>query len=348
MTGAVQAFRAAKLAGTLLETINPLKGVVEGFKNFRSAFQDTTEIIEDAQGPIDNLKTGLGDVNNQVDGDLPNNLNKSADGMKNAGESAGSTWKNILAFGAAVLFVGVGIGAAAWGVAQLAEAFANPSWGQLGAVAAVLVLFAAGIFVLGTASFEAAPGLGALALAVLGIGAGIGLAAAGVGYMAEKLGTLGENIGPVALAFAGLTGAMAAFLLMMANPLSLLGLATFAASLGGIMYALNQLPEEKAIALNTTLDNFDKIGKSGANISATIDEIKGAVEAYVSIKDTPDDEVHKKFLEVIEAIKGSTTGGRSPAQPAGGGQPIPIVLEVDGFAFAKGVLQPGLSKLGVY
>jgi hypothetical protein len=335
------------LAGVTKKLASPLLSTWEGLKKVDGALRGTTTAAEKSAGPLSKFGDWLKGLKGKTGDPVTKGLNDTADGMKKAGNNAGKSWKNILAFGAAVLFVGVGIGVAASGVAQLAEAFANPSWGQLGAVVLVLGLFAAGIYALGAASFTAGPPILFFAGAVALIGAGIGLAAAGIGYMAERLGMLGENIGPVVQAIAGLTFAVGAFSFMMTNPLSLLGLATFAASLGGIIAALNNVPEEKTVALNTTLDSFDKIGKSGTDITGTIDGIKGAVEAYVSIKDTPDEEIHKKFLEVINAIKRGKTEQAAPA-PANrsgraGGQPIPIVLQMDGWTFANGVLPAGLE-----
>ena len=142
-----------------------------------------------------------------------------AQGMKNLSTGAG--------VGAAGLGIGAGVGLAAVGISKLADAMKGMTKEQADALvsitwslttmAAVGAAAAVGISYIGASATVASPGLGMLALSILGIGAGIGLAAAGIGYMASGLGDLivaGKGAGSSLLDTAlGVTALMGAFAL---------------------------------------------------------------------------------------------------------------------------------------
>ena len=101
---------------------------------------------------------------------------------KESGKSAKDAALGMGALGAAIMMIGLGIGAAAMGLATLVQAFnglenAGPA---LLAITLVLGAFVAMVYILATASAIAAGPIGLLGLAFLGIGAGIFLAAYGL------------------------------------------------------------------------------------------------------------------------------------------------------------------------
>ena len=142
-----------------------------------------------------------------------------AQGMKNLSTGAG--------VGAAGLGIGAGVGLAAVGISKLADAMKGMTKEQADALvsitwslttmSAVGAAAAAAIGYIGASATVASPGLGMLALSILGIGAGIGLAAAGIGYMVSGLGNLivsGKGAGSSLLDTAlGVTALMGAFAL---------------------------------------------------------------------------------------------------------------------------------------
>jgi hypothetical protein len=119
------------------------------------------------------------------------------EGVKELGEAAKGTWKEMLAFGAAILMIGAGIAVAAYGLSYLVKSFENLTGEQiLGALAALVIvgiLFAGMLYILATASLSAVGPMLALGVAFLLIGAGIAIAAYGMSLL---VGAFAELEGP--------------------------------------------------------------------------------------------------------------------------------------------------------
>ena len=158
-------------------------------------------------------------------------------GMKALGTGAG--------IGAAGLGVGAGIGAAAGGISLLADSMSKLNKDQaetlksivnsISIAASVGVVAAVALIALGKAGAISAGGLGALALPILGIGAGIGVATAGIGFMAEGLGNMidkSKDAGPAMLQVGAGIGALS--LAMMGFTAGGLGLLVFAGTMATI------------------------------------------------------------------------------------------------------------------
>ena len=129
---------------------------------------------------------------------------------KESGKSAKDAALGMVALGAAIMMIGVGIGAAAMGLATLVQAFnglenAGPA---LLAITLVLGAFVAMVYILATASAIAAGPIGLLGLAFLGIGAGIFLAAYGMSLLVKAIGGLAGHAAEVAEAFASIVGSL--------------------------------------------------------------------------------------------------------------------------------------------
>jgi hypothetical protein len=110
----------------------------------------------------------------------------------------------MLAFGAAVLMVGVGIGIAAAGMAQLVESFKGLTNAEItgavlslgivmGGFIGIIYALAAALPAIGAAAGFAAPGLYAIGGAVLMIGLGIGIAAAGMALFVNSIAGLANE-----------------------------------------------------------------------------------------------------------------------------------------------------------
>jgi len=147
-----------------------------------------------------------------------NFLSHTARGARNLGNALKGTYKEILAFGAAIMMIGAGIAVAAYGLSYLVLAFKDLSGGQIaGALAALVIvgaLFAGMLYILATASLTAAGPLIALGIAFLLIGGGIFLAAKGMSLLVAAFGDLkGGQIFAAALSLIFFSTAIAAIVI---------------------------------------------------------------------------------------------------------------------------------------
>jgi len=198
------------------------------------------------------------------------------EGIKKLGDAVKDTWREMLAFGAAILMIGGGIAIAALGLSKLVKSFQDLSGGQilgaLGALVIVGILFAKMLMILAGASLTAVGPMLALGLAFLLIGGGIALAALGmsvlVGSFAQLKGgqliAAGFALGIFSIAVWGLVAAAAGAtaaapaLLAMAGLLAAIGVAALLMGIGiniaakGLtlmVEALVQIPPDQIFAL---------------------------------------------------------------------------------------------------
>ena len=160
------AFGSMKKGLNMLKS--PIETVKEGFKSGAGGGGLADEISETARAAEDSSEVIGGSF---------------IDTFKDLMEAVKGSYKEMLAFGAAILMIGGGIAVAALGLAQLVKAFVDLSGPQaLGAVAGLLVVmggFAIMLKILAAASLVAAGPLIAVGVAFLAIGGGIALAALG-------------------------------------------------------------------------------------------------------------------------------------------------------------------------
>jgi len=154
---------------------------------------------------------------------------------KQAGGIAAASAKQMLAFGAAILMVGAGIGLAALGVAELVKSFKGLGDAAPYAVAGITIFSVAfGLMIAMLISLVAGPQAAVTAAAVgvllsvggaiLMMGAAIAVAAVGFSYLINSLGNLGEvstSLLMLPVVLYGIAASMAVF----ANPLTLSGIA---------------------------------------------------------------------------------------------------------------------------
>lgn len=184
-----------------------------------------------------------------------------------------------LAFGAAIGMAAAGIGIAANGLANLAEAFSLLSVEQISglnnaiyALLGTMLAFGGGLYLLGKAGGAASTGLFKAGAAVALIGGGIGVAAAGIGYMGEGLASMlnamnAENtalftdfVSTLVLGSAGFAAAG-------------LGLAAMASGISSVASALNEINID-------TIKELSKMG--GVDVGVTTDGVATNIESIMN------------------------------------------------------------------
>ena len=181
--------------------------------------------------------------------------------------------------GAAALGAGAGIGAAAAGISLLANAMSKLDEKKVKAlqdivksiswVVGIAAVASAAIIGIGMAMGAAAPEVGLFGLAVLGIGAGIGIAATGIGFMATGLATLvtaGKDAG--------------------ASMISLgLGMAAISASLVGMTFGIGGLFMFNKLmsSIAEHAPDLEKVGGAFKQINAVM---SGNKEDFAQIEKT--------------------------------------------------------------
>jgi len=192
-------------------------------------------------------------------------------GMSNAGNTAGSSAKNMLAFGGAVLMIGIGIGLAAYGMAQLVLAFQELNPEQQTAALMAMGIVIGGIFLLGLVAVIAAAYVGwapllAVGAAFLMIGIGVGIAAFGMSKLVLALKDF--KPGELSLDTLKLSGAFGAFAIV----LGLLAAAAFFAAPALEIFSLAMLALSVSVGIITvgigflveSIGNmFEKMSKGG-------------------------------------------------------------------------------------
>ena len=199
----------------------------------------------------------------------------------------------VLAIGAAMTAVLLGIKEAVVGFAQLADSMAKLSDTQLEAFTGVLIGFGVGMAIMmGILAALVFTGVGPAAVglllafgaAVLMIGAGVGLAATGIGLMAEGFATLFAAIDLTKVL------ALGVFFLTVGTMAPLLGLAAIsmglvATAVGGLGLAMIMLNEDKLAPLAQFVTGLGMLAQSASGLSVVAKEIRNIVDA---IDDLPE------------------------------------------------------------
>jgi hypothetical protein len=238
----------------------------------------------------------------------------------------------LAAVGVAAVGIGYGFKMAAEGAASLSESISKLTGPQLTTLqnaltsigSTMLMALAAGILAVGIAGQTGAIGLLAVGGAVALVGAGIGLAALGIGEMAKGFATIGNvdltKIGSGMMSIAGAS-------LLLANPMSMLGLSSLEESLDDIagLNFSNVIP----------LQNLKFIDSDIKNMKMMVD----LLNTISSIDTSKLDALGKLFSEgtmKVELVGTPTINNM-------------ITVDVDGEKFYKKVRQmiPIQSKKGV-
>lgn len=238
------------------------------------------------------FKRGGGRVESAISQQAIGTTTESVEGMngaiQNSGEAAGAAWKNLLAFGGAVLMIGGGIFLATKGIASMATALGGLNDKQLAAFNSALIDFGIGfgaiILIMSGLAFSgvleaAALGLGVFGAAVLVLGAGIGIAAAGLGYMAKGFGEMFDSLSKVTdpNLLSNLSGlifsltALGSSALLFANPLAWVGLKVLTSTIGDFADKISEL---NFVNVSTGAESFNQIATAINSINdAKLDKL---------------------------------------------------------------------------
>jgi len=245
-------------------------------------------------------------------------ISSAAPALGAAGPAAAPAIPPLLAFGAAVALIGIGIGAAALGMSFLVQHFKDMDAGKILASSAAIIVFAAAIVGLGFAAAKAAIPLSISAKPLMAfgatmfmIGAGIAVAAAGMGYFVSQLKEMSaDEINATAAAILSLSAAIGVLALSIAalgalGPVAFVGLGILAAAglvladiVGRIADDINRLNEEKISSFATTLSSLLQLASMSltdtgvpeyiAAIGKALDELPEDTEKTVAFKTTAD------------------------------------------------------------
>jgi hypothetical protein len=231
----------------------------------------------------------------------------------NFGRSAASAIPTILAFGAAIALIGVGIGVAAYGIGHLAESFGKLNKEQIEGVAmamgklmVVLAVAAVAILAAGAAGTLAAGGMLAFGAAVLLVGGGIAVMSVGMAKLVDSVANLNAS---------GSAGN---------------GLKIMKESLMEIIDLISEMPDE--VEFTTKLNQLQTMGQviktaseAGPALTPAKDFVIAAKDYYMAQKESKDadtDALVQAFKKVIPATQETQTSNR----PTNG---TPVILKIE-------------------
>lgn len=236
-----------------------------------------------------------------------------------AGTAATGAVAPMLGLAAAGLGIGLGIGAAAYGLSMLADSFSKLGDSQMAGVIATMSLLPIAILTIGITSQIAGPGLLLLGAAALGIGAGMGLAAAGTSLLVNSLSNLPietmEAVGLLAAKLA-LLGPVAP--LMGATALGLTAVSVAFAAMGLSLKTFDQKALESISSLMTAISELKP---------EVVVRFKSVTDGLVDVFDKASDVAENggsDALENMTKVASSTASGGS-----GGSSQINVTLELD-------------------
>lgn len=242
-----------------------IKGIVQKLP-FMKAEEKATEGVAEAQKKLNE------------EGKKSDGGKKVSDTMKSIGEAAKNSWKEILAFGAAILMIGGGIALAALGLAELVKAFQSLTGPQiLGALGGLIIVmggFAIMLAILAKIGTVAAIPLLAVGAAFLMIGGGIAIAAVGLAQLVKSFGGVGDAAMPAAIAVGAFSVSMYLVVASLVTAIPAVaaagaafaaaapGLLAFGAAIGLIGVGVGVAAAGIGFLAKSVGDMFEKISKS--------------------------------------------------------------------------------------
>jgi hypothetical protein len=267
----------------------------------------------------------------------------------------------MLSFGAAILMIGVGVGAAAFGVSYLVESFAGLNGEQINGVIGALAVLGLSIIglalIMVTAGTPAALGILAMGAAMLMLGVGVGLASAGISLMATALGGLDPvQVASVSLSLGSFAAAMlslvplalvgpilaATFLAMGAGAMAIgLGFAMANSAISNFNSAITELAPTAAAQYSAIADEVERIVSSINKMSLVKGLLFKSIVQKIAVE-TPSVPVGGGAAAVaaagVERASAGRTGSQTTASKTGGGsdgQMVPVIIELNGKELGK-------------
>ena len=205
------------------------------------------------------------------------------------GMAAKVSEKQLYALGVAMVGIGAAVFAAFYGLKMFAEAMSKLNGPQLLAFTVALVVFL-GVIMLMLFAQPAIPVLGAIAVALLMVGAsfflfGAGAALAGVGLkmIFESLTTLaaqGTNLILLAVSLYAITGAIGTLLTLVSNPIGMIGMGVLIVSFAALASTLSLMASSATPIINliTALSNVpENLATRLAPLAETISQIAESI-----------------------------------------------------------------------
>jgi len=330
---------------------------------------------KDVVKPVEEAGEALADVGKKGGEATKSFGQKLADTVRSLGQAAKDNAKHLIKLGFAVTLVGIGIGAAAFGLSYFVQAFASPHFtpGKIAAVALAITALGASMavmaFIMTTLGTASAGPLAAFGFGITLIGAGIGLAAWGLSTLVTSMGelfdTMVRNITIVPAIVGGML-TMASAVGVLALSLAMLGPFSIAAfmgikvitsaieGIGGAMQNINtdnlKYISDMSVALNElTVEKSDAFSRAMLNYSealSTADRVGLTVLEKASTL----------VSQMASALGGGAGGARAGGAAGGAGgeigapfkeeqKPIEVVVNVDGVQFVREVVVPGLNRI---
>jgi|TARA_B100000282_G_scaffold27084_3_gene17586 hypothetical protein len=214
---------------------------------------------------------------------LAENGEDAAGAIEAMGEASGDAASNLSKMVKPILAIGASIAMAAFGVSFLVKAFSELTGDQIiGAVGGIAALGIA-LAVFAKIAFAAAAPTGVLALAVLSIGAAVGIAAVGMSYLVESfkgLETTFDTITGISVFLAVFTSS--AILLGLAGPAAAGGIVVLAGALALLSLSFGSLGE-KMTPFNTFVTGLATLTENVSNLGLVKAEIEAIANAMEKI-----------------------------------------------------------------
>lgn len=279
------AFAAIFAALQFIGPVQMIKGIAAGLGKMRKEVPPVTANVEDLGESIQNtaqssedLATRMEEIADEGSSSLESVTDaaseveehmseaaEAADGasgpisdasgaIEDAGETSSKSAGGLKELGIAILAIGAGIGLAAAGMALFVGAFENFEANEIYAISAAIGVFLGMMALMVFLLLKFAPAitvssavLGSLATVMLALGAAVFLAGFGMAMFVDSFKDMSvEKIEAVTMAIFGMAAAVAAIALsmkMLANPIGLVGLATFYALISIVTSAAEDLLE---------------------------------------------------------------------------------------------------------
>lgn len=175
-------FAIYAFGGSIEFSTGKLGGLWKSIKEFGSGVLDK---ISDKLGSFKKGTDGAAEASTKASGGM-------AEAIKKIGSAAAESGKGLVYLGGAIALIGIGIGVAAFGLAQLVSAFNNLQNAGMALLAVTVVMggFIAMVVLLAVVGVKASVGLIPLGIALLMIGGAIALAAYSIAKMVESIATL--------------------------------------------------------------------------------------------------------------------------------------------------------------
>lgn len=255
---------------------------------------------------------------------------EASTGVTMLGSAATMSAGQILALGAAITLIGLGIGIVILSLAELVKSFSKLNGEQVwGAVTALGAL--------GIAAYFLAPSLLALIPALIGVGGAGAVSAPGLLAVGAAVALIGAGIGAAAYGMAQLVSSISD---LTSKAVNLSNLRAISTVVGEITKSIMDMPD--TVEFNTKISNLKSVGQAIQIAAEAAPFIAPAKEFVVAAKDYYVAQKESKGVDndaLVAAIRSSmsTTSGKT----TGFGSGTPVVIKIDNATELRGHILGG-------